>query len=100
MIATYEIERPVDILGEGPRVTLAAGRYSTSDAAVQRKIGHYPGIRLISLESENPAPCAGGEPAGIHRAAPPEVEVRNHCGIQFKEKRPIGGRVADVVDSD
>jgi hypothetical protein len=96
MIAHYEISTPIDILGEGPRVTLAAGRYSTSDAAIQRKIGHYPGIRLLRLESENPAPCAGGEAPGVRPAPPAETQVRAVPGIQFKPTRERGGRVVDA----
>jgi hypothetical protein len=101
MKATYEIERPVDIIGEGPRVTLAAGRYSTSDAAIQRKIGHYPGIRLISMESETAAATAGGT-IGPGAVVSSEVEVRNHVGIQLREKRTgcstsvgLGSRIAE-----
>lgn len=50
----------MDILGDGPRVTLAPGRYSTADPAIQRKLVNYPGIRLTLMESETPVATAGG----------------------------------------
>ena len=99
MRAFFELSCNVDIMGN-PRITASKGRFDSNDPRVITKLRGYPGVTLIRTESEAPPIFAGGEVAGTHRKAPPEVEVRNHCGIQFKEKRPIGGRVADVVDSD
>jgi len=96
MAKTYILERPISVLRWGKRFDAPGGRYTTSDRDMQRILDRYPGVTLISTEPETPAPCAGGEVAGTHSPAPPEVEVRTRPGLQLRERRPIGGRVADA----
>jgi hypothetical protein len=94
--AFFELSCNIDILGS-PRITVSKGKYDTSDERVIRRLRGYPGVTLLRTESENPPIFAGGELEGTYRRAPPEVEVKTWPGgVSFKEKRPIGGRVADT----
>ena len=95
MIAHYELACNIDIMGN-PRITASKGRFSSSDPRVQRTLRHYPGVKLCRMEAETAAKFAGGEAPGVRPAPPAETEIRAYPGVQLKEKRPIGGRVADA----
>jgi hypothetical protein len=106
VIATFELTANIDVLGN-PRITLGKGKHRITDPRVIRILrgsgrpgGEYPGCRLISMESETPTPCAGGEVAGTHSPTGPEVQIKTNVGLQFKPPRERGGRIADVVDRD
>ncbi len=107
MIATYFLERPIDVIRGSLHVIVGAGRYQTSDVNVQRVMNGYPGVRRVSLEPETPVVTAGGE-AGPGAVVPSEIEVRNHVGIQLREKRTgcstsvgLGSRIAESdIDSE
>jgi hypothetical protein len=82
MIRCYEVERNVDILGP-VRITIAKGRYETSDEFIQSRISKYPGVRLVASRADepigigdNPFPPAPGDPI-----------VTSVVGLQMKEKK-------------
>jgi hypothetical protein len=92
-IATYELDRPINVIRGQLHVVVGAGRYQTADVNVQRVLNGYPGVRRVSLELEAQAPPAGGEALGSRPAPPAETGIKTVSGLQFKPTRERGGRV-------
>ena len=87
MLKTYELACNIDIMCS-PRITIAKGRFETSDPHVQRVIGHYPGVTFISERPD--------EPVGIGTSFPVvQPVVVSNGGLQVKERRTQGGRVSE-----
>jgi hypothetical protein len=85
MLKTYELACNIDIMCS-PRITIAKGRFETSDPHVQRVIGHYPGVTFVSERPDEPIGI------GTSFAHVESVVVTNSCGLQMKEKRPASAR--------
>jgi hypothetical protein len=86
MLKTYELACNIDIMSQ-PRITLGKGRFSTSDPKIQRVLGGYPGVTLISTEPEPvQRPLTPAEALALHGPAPEPVRVSNG-GVQMKPKK-------------
>ena len=89
---SYLIDVPINVLRGQCHVVLAKGRYETSDAEIIRTIHSYPGVRFLGSKSAPAVAFAGGEAPGA--PVPPETVVTGF-GLQMRQRRPHGGRVAD-----
>ena len=86
MKRTYQIDNPIRALYDSGRrsITLATGRYTTSDRDEHRFLKIYPGVTLLSEETESPAPLRPGEKPS---AIPPSAPLKTLPGVQIKERR-------------
>jgi hypothetical protein len=86
MLKTYDLSVNLDIMCS-PRITICKGRFQTSDPFVQRVIGRYPGVTLVSERPD--------EPIGVRDVAFPVAQpvVVSNGGLQIKERQPQGARV-------
>lgn len=89
MLATFEIERRIDVIRGQRHVVVGVGRFQTHDMEVIKILRGYPGATLISTEPD--------QRIGIGTSFAPvqETVVTNSGGLQLKEKRPASARVTE-----
>jgi hypothetical protein len=89
---SYLIDQPINVLRGQLHVVLGVGRYETSDPETIRVIHSYPGVRFLGSKPTPAVAFAGGEAPG---APVPSETVVTSFGLQMRQRRPQGGRVAD-----
>jgi hypothetical protein len=87
MLATFQIERRIDVIRDQVHLVVAPGRFQTSSPEAIKILRGYPGATLISSEPEpTTRPLTPQEALALHGCAPEPVRVSNG-GVQMKPRK-------------